>query len=580
MIEGETIMRIDFHYYATYVAARLAGYELDEAQTIAHAAQYVDDSNKEMLINEEGSDIDNFTPTVHEISEILAFDTTSWSDANLLETYKVWMAFHFLPGNYGRTDTIKYSGPVSGLSPAIIWRYNQEADYCFKLLCLPDSLLVKEMINDLVFNHSDNLHFIGLRMHVLADTWAHRYFAGMPAWYMNDIHSIKDINALDVLNRSIPVVTEISKDGERTPYIWVPEPSPMLKDWHNTGEYIVDAPNYNSYVYHGHGRSGHLPDYAYLKYEYKPRWSNKPIVRDNRSGFLKAFKQLLMAMQCIRQKVPFETESYAPLDDKTESIIKDVFHTRYPDQSNTWLSKIPHIHLNGAPIETPEPYQKNKWLEEHKRANGGKNTSYYKFNQAAVEHLKQVTQHLEKNDLFILSGEEGKNTITVTFRNEAGQYIGESSLGESKTHHFATVNHEAVDHKIIKLNSGPLRSGDIVQIKTTDKKTGHKAYLGAWKDNPALYYYKQDFRVFKQRWELEKVDVSLDDIIRNGDKIRIKNLHFESKPYMSSYIHQSLFGSGSYLRTQRDAAEWYLEGATMPLVDSVSKASTEDEVFT
>jgi len=32
-------MNIDFHYYGTFVAARLAGYDTGQAQTIAHAAQ-------------------------------------------------------------------------------------------------------------------------------------------------------------------------------------------------------------------------------------------------------------------------------------------------------------------------------------------------------------------------------------------------------------------------------------------------------------------------------------------------------------------------------------------------------------
>lgn len=41
----------DFHYYGTYVAVRYAGYSTVEAQTIAHAAQYVDDSTHSRLIN-------------------------------------------------------------------------------------------------------------------------------------------------------------------------------------------------------------------------------------------------------------------------------------------------------------------------------------------------------------------------------------------------------------------------------------------------------------------------------------------------------------------------------------------------
>jgi len=581
---GETIMRIDFHYYATYVAARLAGYELDDAQSIAHAAQYVDESSWKMLRKGKENYIKAFTPTptVHEMmGEVAGFNSIQWSDENLLETYRVWMAFHFLPGNYGRDDTITYTGPTSAKSHTIgwginqtVWLYNQEAKQHFKLLCLNNSLLVKEMINDLVINHADNLHFIGLRMHVLADTWAHMHFAGMPAWYMNDVYSVKDANYMDKsIIRSMPIMSEIDIVGRATPYIWAPDPVPFLKNWHNTGEFSPDAPSYNSYLYHGHGRSGHLPDYAYLKYSYEPRWSNKPIIRDNRVGFLKAFKQLLMAMQCIRQKVPFETDSYAQLDLQTENTIKKVLYTRYPDQSDTWISHIPRIHIDGKPMEIPEPYDKNEWLEEYIRASGpegfGKNTHYYKFNHAAVQHLHLVRQHLEQNDLFILSGDEGSNTLEGNLRTEKGEYIGASSLGESKAQHFATISNEAVPHKIIKTNGGPLRSGDIVQIKTTDTTPGHIAYLGAWHDANELYYYKQDNRVLRQRWEVEKADLSNDDIIRHEDRIFVKNVHITinpnrlffvpRKPYMSVHIHW--FTRKKYLTTQSKPFAWTYEEA-------------------
>jgi len=577
-------MRIDFHYYATYVAARLAGYELDEAQSIAHAAQYVDESSWKMLRKGNKNYIKDFTPTptVHEmLSEITEFNSSKWSDANLLETYRVWMAFHFLPGNYGRPDTVSYSGPTSAKSHTIgwgvnqtVWLYNQEAKHYFKLLCLDNSLLVDEMINDLVINHANNLHMIGLRMHVLADTWAHKHFAGMPAWYMNDVYSVKDANYLDKsIIRSMPVISEIDLAGRTIPYVWLPDPVPYLKNFHNTGEFSPDAPSYNSYLYHGHGRSGHLPDYAYLKYTYRPRWSNKPIVRDNRDGFLKAFKQLLKAMQCVRQKVPFETNNYAQLDPQTEDTIIKVLYTRYPDQSDTWTSLIPRIHLDGKPMEIPEPYDKNAWLEEYKRASGpegfGKETHYYKFNQAAVLHLNLVRQHLEKNDLFILSGDEGDNTLEGYLRTDKGEYIGDTSLGETKAHHFATVSDKAVLHKLIKTNAGPLYSGDIIQIKTTDATPGHKAYLGAWSEKKELYYYKQDYRVLRQRWEIVKADLSKDNIIRHGDRFYVKNLHITSnpnglffiprKPYMSLYTHW--LTRKKYLTTQSQPFVWTYEEA-------------------
>lgn len=46
-------MDIDFHYYATYVAARVAGYANKDAYIIAHAAQYVDVSDYFNMIKNE-----------------------------------------------------------------------------------------------------------------------------------------------------------------------------------------------------------------------------------------------------------------------------------------------------------------------------------------------------------------------------------------------------------------------------------------------------------------------------------------------------------------------------------------------
>lgn len=96
-------MNLDFHYYGTYVAARLAGYDLDSAQTIAHAAQYVDDSNKSMLSDSLGHPyISDFSPipTGQSMWDMVDKDIF-WSEEALNEIADIWVPFHFLPGNYG-----------------------------------------------------------------------------------------------------------------------------------------------------------------------------------------------------------------------------------------------------------------------------------------------------------------------------------------------------------------------------------------------------------------------------------------------------------------------------------------------
>lgn len=42
-------MQLDFHYYATYCAAYLAGYSHEESMEICYSAQFVDHCSKTLL---------------------------------------------------------------------------------------------------------------------------------------------------------------------------------------------------------------------------------------------------------------------------------------------------------------------------------------------------------------------------------------------------------------------------------------------------------------------------------------------------------------------------------------------------
>jgi len=87
-----------FHYYGTYVAALLAGYEPEQAQTIAHAAQYVDDSDENLKVREGESGIDfGLIPTAQPFLEIITKligkkVSIITSDS---EVRHVWVPFHF-----------------------------------------------------------------------------------------------------------------------------------------------------------------------------------------------------------------------------------------------------------------------------------------------------------------------------------------------------------------------------------------------------------------------------------------------------------------------------------------------------
>ena len=84
-------MQADFHYYATYCAAYIAGYSHDEALALCYSDQFVDCCTKTFL--------KSVSATVHA--------ATSQSQAELVDTRadavglqditRIWASFHFLP---------------------------------------------------------------------------------------------------------------------------------------------------------------------------------------------------------------------------------------------------------------------------------------------------------------------------------------------------------------------------------------------------------------------------------------------------------------------------------------------------
>ncbi|SCY14826.1 DUF6765 family protein [Desulfoluna spongiiphila] len=542
-------MNIDFHYYATYTAARIAGYSFTEAQTIAHAAQYVDESDHALLQDEAGQphigDFD-MVPTVQTNAEMVKYNTIAWSGTHLDETLSVWIPFHFLPGNYGHGHTVDYTGPMEDHGWTNHWVFNRESEQKFKLICLPNSLLLGEMINNVVEAHADNLQMLGLRMHILCDTWAHCYYAGIPAWFMNNAGE---------------TVMDIHPDGSEHEVAWT-RVWP-LGDLFNPEIATPALPAYNSYAYQGHGRMGHLPDYPYMRYRYQPQWSGEPIIKDNRDFFMKAFKQMVQAMTCVRNRAPFTVETYAPLDSATEQVIREILDTREPDQCGAWRKNIGRILVDGQALEVPETFERMQWLNEYLASSDKAGTSYYRFNRAAVDHLGLVHGHLESQGLFFLSGDEGPNTVSMRLRNRDGACIGkmsESAYGIGSSQYYPRMSNIGLTHKVIKPDGGPLRSGAVTEIKTTEGAVGEYAFLGAW-ETPALYYYTKDYSVNKQRWIIEKSDLSQDDVIRPGDRVYVKNQNFTDKPYLAAYQ----YGDGyQYLTTIATQVEWDLEEGPMP----------------
>ena len=137
-------------------------------------------------------------------------------------------------------------------------------------------------------------------MHVLADTWAHTYFAGTPSLVINNTNyefyeMFPEGDGYSEKRVTFRHKTSVPDDPENSIYT-----NSLYQRSENT---IMNL---------GHGRAGHLPDYSYARYRYLPAWGEyEEIVKDNPSDYMKAFTQMIYAMKFIRGDIDtFETEKY------------------------------------------------------------------------------------------------------------------------------------------------------------------------------------------------------------------------------------------------------------------------------
>lgn len=155
-------MNKDFHYYATYCAAVLAGYSHEESLDICYSAQFVDLCTVTFLTSVDGPSSAATTQLQLELADART-DLIGLQDIT-----RIWSSFHFLP-----VDLYKNRGGRCGK------RYMNK----YRLVCGPNGDLLADTVN---LAKGKSLQAAGLAMHVMADTWAHRYFAGTPSLVINN----------------------------------------------------------------------------------------------------------------------------------------------------------------------------------------------------------------------------------------------------------------------------------------------------------------------------------------------------------------------------------------------------------
>ena len=349
-------MQKDFHYYATYAAAILAGYTHEESLTICYSDQLTDLCSKSFLSGLGGPLSAATTQLAMEMADA---GTDMISRQNIT---RIWASFHFLPGNL--------NAERKGCSKLYLHKYS--------LICNPNSDLVVETVN----LGKSSLQATGIAMHVLADTWAHRYFAGTPSLVINNTDSW---------------FFELLPEGEgfrerRITFRHNPTAPDDLEKGIYTNSLFQGSEN--AIMNLGHGRAGHLPDYSFIRYKYLPAWGDyEEVIKDNPRDYYMAFCQMIEAMKALRGSAPaFEKDRYdfeaaAPYEEEIRAILEK----RQPDACEDWKAFGEKLSGQTVPDFDLQQYQKEYLDAAPEEKNG---TFLGKYFLAALAQKSMVTNRI------------------------------------------------------------------------------------------------------------------------------------------------------------------------------------------
>lgn len=350
-------MQLDFHYYATYCSAIIAGHTHDESARIAYSAQFVDCCSRTLLGKVGGP---RAAATTQLQLELMDANT---DPVGLQDITRIWSSFHFLPGDLRAEREDKCSK-----------RFLRK----FRMICKPNGELLKDTVE---LARGKGPEAAGLAMHVLADTWAHRWFAGTPSLAINNTnyYFYEFVPAGDGFEeRQIKFNHDPSGADD-------PE-----KGIYTNSLYQGDE---NSIMNLGHGRAGHFPDYSYARYKYLPAWGGyREIFKDNPDDYYHAFCQMVYALECLRAGVEFKTGVYDFEAVKPwESEIRAILERRQIDACADW--KALGERMSGC--EVPD-FDIERYQDEYRDARGeAKDDTFLgRFIIAALAQKSMVTNRI------------------------------------------------------------------------------------------------------------------------------------------------------------------------------------------
>jgi hypothetical protein len=364
------VMDIDMHYYGTYAMARAAGIEPGSALLIATAAEFVDDSTAtEVIVHPDGARFRG-EATAHHPTALIPIN-------NLDDQINVWVPFHFLPGNVGKTQSQR-------------------------LMCVKDSQVAQDMAAHHLGLAKEfySLELIGIAAHVYADTFAHHGFSGVSS-RVNRVHfsTLKPINA-DPLLQS-----------------WYPS---FFKKYSSQGGFFQNFRTFKADVVSivggelsgalGHGAVATFPDQPYLIWDYAYEMEEisgaNQIHRENLVEYVEGAAALHRLFRDFVQRVPEFGDPAGSLEfGEIEPTVRAILGTvaDRDKRIDAWKTAFKQKKLTRGTSEDIPDYSHDEWRAQTVGLSGLEIPQYatqipaYRFHFAAALHRHYVLRTLLPN---------------------------------------------------------------------------------------------------------------------------------------------------------------------------------------
>lgn len=344
-------MQLDMHFYGVYAIARAAGIKPETARTIAYASQFVDDA------------IDDKVIVLLDQKAVLPIMTShkplDFKNAMPDDQWKVWIPFHFLPGNSGH-------------------------DFVERMACRKNSEPAKKMIRHALDHKNKEYwpHLIGLTAHVYADTFSHFGFVGFS-------HNFNKAKSDSIM---------ISEGHSRGIIGYVKEKFEDFK--------TRFAGNFAEIVPIGHGSVATYPDRPYLDWSFKYESGNhepSDTNRNNLINFHEGCKCLYdffyeFAQANLVDRDHNGHKGWDVISDEVKNILKE--EGQKNERIESWKKAIKSgVFCVVTSIDKEIDYNENDWkiaFDQYKAKRGDeiKDTDAYRFIRAAQRHRDFVLREL------------------------------------------------------------------------------------------------------------------------------------------------------------------------------------------